>query len=158
MKSWLPVMMVLAAAGCGTARTAGASDGAPLWFAENASSTVAVDAPEGDPDQPTVRVEATSATAVRYRTEGETLVRLPLRPRRPINRRQGAIEGMLGGAAIGALAGVLGGAASDRLSRDPSRPCEESCGAGPIGGGLTGMIVGGIVGATIGHHRDRTSF
>jgi len=65
-------------------------------------------------EEPTVVVEATSPTAVQYRTEGETVV--PIKRAYPAAariRRRNKVLGMLIGGGIGAVAGALGGNESD---------------------------------------------
>jgi len=157
MKAWLLLMAIGGMAlGCATTAAAGPapSGSAMTWPTETAPLDVTV-AADPNADQPTVVVEATSPTSVRYRTEGETVVPLQhFHPPVPTKRRIRTHQGMLIGAAIGVLAGVSMGAANERAaSADPDCP-GGSCVAGPIlAGGICGAIglgLGAAVGAIVG--------
>ena len=99
-------------------------------------------------DEPTVVVEATSPTAVQYRTEGETVV--PIKRAYPAAariRRRNKVVGMLIGGGIGAVAGALGGNESDRRQ---ATTCEEFCGTGSLVFSVLAMVAGGFAGSLIG--------
>jgi len=99
-------------------------------------------------DEPTVVVEATSPTAVQYRTEGETVV--PIKRAYPAAariRRRNKVLGMLIGGGIGAVAGALGGNESDRRQ---ATTCEEFCGTGSLVFSVLAMVAGGFAGSLIG--------
>jgi len=95
-----------------------------------------------------VVVEATSPTAVQYRTEGETVV--PIKRAYPAAariRRRNKVLGMLIGGGIGAVAGALGGNESDRRQ---ATTCEEFCGTGSLVFSVLAMVAGGFAGSLIG--------
>ena len=99
-------------------------------------------------DEPIVVVEATSPTAVQYRTEGETVV--PIKRAYPAAariRRRNKVLGMLIGGGIGAVAGALGGNESDRRQ---ATTCEEFCGTGSLVFSVLAMVAGGFAGSLIG--------
>jgi len=99
-------------------------------------------------DEPIVVVEATSPTAVQYRTEGETVV--PIKRAYPAAgkiRRRNKVVGMLIGGGIGAVAGALGGNESDRRQ---ATTCEEFCGTGSLVFSVLAMVAGGFAGSLIG--------
>jgi len=99
-------------------------------------------------EEPTVVVEATSPTAVQYRTEGETVV--PIKRAYPAAariRRRNKVLGMLIGGGIGAVAGALGGNESDRRQ---ATTCEEFCGTGSLVFSVLAMVAGGFAGSLIG--------
>ena len=99
-------------------------------------------------EEPTVVVEATSPTAVQYRTEGETVV--PINRAYPAGariRRRNKVLGMLIGGGIGAVAGALGGNESDRRQ---ATTCEEFCGTGSLVFSVLAMVAGGFAGSLIG--------
>jgi hypothetical protein len=135
MKWWLAMLLVLTGVGCATT----------MPVASLSETTVAA-ADVGD--EPTVVVEATSPTAVQYRTEGETVV--PIKRAYPAAariRRRNKVLGMLIGGGIGAVAGALGGNESDRRQ---ATTCEEFCGTGSLVFSVLAMVAGGFAGSLIG--------
>ena len=135
MKWWLAMLLVLTGVGCATT----------MPVASLSETTVAA-ADVGD--EPTVVVEATSPTAVQYRTEGETVV--PIKRAYPAAariRRRNKVVGMLIGGGIGAVAGALGGNESDRRQ---ATTCEEFCGTGSLVFSVLAMVAGGFAGSLIG--------
>lgn len=99
-------------------------------------------------DEPIVVVEATSPTAVQYRTEGETVVPIKrVYPAAARIRRRNKVLGMLIGGGIGAVAGALGGNESDRRQ---ATTCEEFCGTGSLVFSVLAMVAGGFAGSLIG--------
>jgi hypothetical protein len=141
MKWCLLMTVALAGMGCATAAAVGPAGGGPARG--GVSPSEAPETPvvmEGGPEEPTVVIEATSPTEIRYRTQGETVVRLR-RPPGPSHVRIRTHEGMGIGAGIGAIAGVMAGAANERnASADPD--CAGgACVAGPI---LSALVFGAI--------------
>jgi hypothetical protein len=135
MKWWLAMLLVLTGVGCATT----------MPVASLSETTVAA-ADVGD--EPIVVVEATSPTAVQYRTEGETVV--PIKRAYPAAgkiRRRNKVVGMLIGGGIGAVAGALGGNESDRRQ---ATTCEEFCGTGSLVFSVLAMVAGGFAGSLIG--------
>ncbi|HEY5449871.1 MAG TPA: hypothetical protein VIQ54_14045 [Polyangia bacterium] len=135
MKWWLAMLLVLTGVGCATT----------MPVASLSETTVAA-ADVGE--EPTVVVEATSPTAVQYRTEGETVV--PIKRAYPAAariRRRNKVLGMLIGGGIGAVAGALGGNESDRRQ---ATTCEEFCGTGSLVFSVLAMVAGGFAGSLIG--------
>ena len=151
MKWWLLIAVAsLTGAGCGTTTTAGpvADDGAPRWFAENASPDANGETTDQGPEQPSVVVQSTSPTDVRVRTEHEDVVAL-LRPpgrRTAVNHRARALEGILLGVGMGALTGALLGSAGG--PSDSGARC-DSCLGGAAIFGVLGLVVGSAVVAAI---------
>jgi len=138
MKWWLPMLLaVMTGAGCATTTTMPVAS-----VPETAVATVDVG------EQPTVVVEATSPTVVRYRTEGETVV--PIKQAYPAAakvRRRNKVVGMLIGGGIGAAVGALGGNESDRRQ---AGTCEELCGTGAAVFSVLAMVAGGFAGSFVG--------
>ena len=152
MRWWLLLTIAASGAGCGTTATRGsvADDRVRRPLTKDASAEMAVEATDREPeDQPTVVVEATSPTDVRFRTDGETMV--PLRRHRPItviSHRRGAGQGALIGCVVGVAAGLLSGASSQGSSDPDAVPLGPILGAALLGGVGTGL--GAIAGAVIG--------
>ena len=151
MKAWLLLMVGLLGVGCSTTTTVGPGGGpTPRWVAPNAAPDVTVETDRG-PD-PTVVVEATSPTEIRYRAEGETVVPIgPLHPAGPSRRRVRTHQGMW----IGAGLGILAGLALPSPPADEAHDCELSCGGGAaalgaVAFGAIGLGLGAAVGAIIG--------
>ena len=152
MKTWLLLTLGLLGLGCSTTTAAGPAGGgpAPRWVAANAAPEVTVETDRGP--EPSVVIEATSPTEVRYRTAGETVVPIGhFHPPVPSKRRVRTHQGMW----IGAGLGILAGLALPSAPADEAHGCDVSCGGGgavlgAVALGAIGLGLGAAVGAIVG--------